>query len=289
MSAQHYHRRRSLEGYLARKHLIHDATKGVDVGANVCAVPLRLLRGHVVGSAHYHSGCGHRREGFGSCYAKVGDLGVTVLGDEHVLRLNVPVGDATRVCGRKPLCDLAAELQDAIDRQAFVVRYQIGEGSGQVLHHDEVASVVFAHVVDLDDVRVVYLGRHGRLSVEALQVASVGRQLGLQDLYGDDAVYERVNSLVDGALAANGYVLKDLVSAYSLLVQSLLNLLERRPRGPPIKTRIVGEPAQVGAVGVHHVDFPIPVPAGGESDHAAVGRPRRLHIISRIVSEIDLA
>ena len=187
MSAQHYHRRRSLERYLARKHLIHDAAEGVDVGANVCAVPLRLLRGHVVGSAHYYSGCGHRREVFGSCYAKVGHLGVTVLGDEHVLRLHVPVSNAALVCSRKPFRDMAAELKDALDRQALVLLYQIGEGSGQVLHHDKVPSVVFAHVEDLDDVRVVYLGRQGGLSVEALQVASVGRQLRLQDLYCDDA------------------------------------------------------------------------------------------------------
>ena len=61
---------------------------------------------------------------------------------------------------------------------------------------------------------------HGCLSIEALQVASVGRQLGLQDLNGNDSIDQMVNSLVNGALSAGGYVLQDLVSTYPLLTHS---------------------------------------------------------------------
>ena len=101
-------------------------------------------------------------------------------------------------------------------------------------------SSAYPHWEYLDEVLLVYLGRHGRLSVEALQIASIGRQLGFQDLDSDDSIDQRINSLVDSPLSASGYVLQDLVSTYSLLVHSHFNLLDWRPRRIIISSGIVG-------------------------------------------------
>src|SRR5262249_17897341 len=54
---------------------------------------------------------------------------------------------------------------------------------------------------------------------------------------------------------------------------------------PGVDGRVVGEPADVGAVGVHQVDLVVPGPVAAEGDLFAVGRPRRLVVGGHLAGE----
>src|SRR5262249_55725292 len=81
-----------------------------------------------------------------------------------------------------------------------------------VLHHHEVRAVLargHAHVVDVDDVRMVERGRGARLAVEPVEQLGVGA--GTQDLEGHGPPQPGVARAVDLAHAARAQAVDDFV------------------------------------------------------------------------------
>ena len=100
--------------------------------------------------------------------------------------------------------DLVFALEQGAERLAF-----------DKLHDEERLALVFADVVDLDDVRIIQCRHAARFAQEAFLHALVVRQRIRQDLDGDIAVERGLVSLVDHAHAATTQFGNDVVVSQS--------------------------------------------------------------------------
>jgi hypothetical protein len=67
---------------------------------------------------------------------KIGNLGITVPGQQYVLRFNVPMNDAFGVKFRQSLTDAGGQLNGLLQRELPLPRQQILQAAeGQVLHN----------------------------------------------------------------------------------------------------------------------------------------------------------
>ena len=115
--------------------------------------------------------------------SEVGDLGVALVVDDHVVRLEVAVDDSVAVGEPGRLEDLDAQ----VDRAVLVERRLGGDdllerAPREVLHRDVVGAVVLAAVEDAHDVRVLEPGRRTRLAPEALDELLVLREPAVEHL-----------------------------------------------------------------------------------------------------------
>ena len=93
---RHRERRLALERGDAREHLIERHAQRIQVAAVVERLALRLLGAHVQRGAHRHAGLGHL-EAVGvliAAEAEVGDLDLTLPGQQDVLGLDVAMDQA---------------------------------------------------------------------------------------------------------------------------------------------------------------------------------------------------
>ncbi len=81
------------------------------------------------------------------------------------------------------------------------------------LHHDGLTTVLFEHVVDRDDVRMVEARCGDRLAPESLRDDRVGRERRLEPLDGDLAIEGEVDRQPDLGHAALGEASLQLVPA----------------------------------------------------------------------------
>ena len=51
-------------------------------------------------------------------------------------------------------------------------------------------------------------------------------------------------------------------------------------------TAIFGEVFQIPTIGIHYVDFPVPIPIGSEGNLFAIGRPRGMEVTMAIFGEV---
>ena len=183
-------------GRLPGQHLVQGAAEGVDVGAVVeRRVGGGLLRAHVLRRPERDADGGDRgvrpRPGHGAGDPEVRDDGVA-LGEEDVLRLDVPMHDAPAVGVGEAVGRFGGDphrLRDGqrpFARQAPPQRVPLDER-----HHVVEQAVGFAGVVQRKDVRVVELRRDVDLAEEALQ-AQEARQLREQHLDRHRAVVAEV-------------------------------------------------------------------------------------------------
>ena len=140
---------------LLGRHEVRRAEDGARLGA-------RGEAGHAIGRAHLGD-------------AEVEDLGdllvvVFVTDEEHVLRLEIAVGDAELVSLAETATDLDEDLGRLVEREApHALDALVERLSLEQLHDDVRAEVVGgAVVVDLDGVLAAQGGRGTRLVVEAL-------------------------------------------------------------------------------------------------------------------------
>ena len=152
----------------------HDAHR-VDVGAAVRVHPGGLLRRHVRDLALEDTGLRLlglvRRLGD----AEIDDLHLAIVGEEHVLRVDVAVHDLERRAG--VILQVVRVLERREDLADHPQVHRAGEGAVaellappdhaleraalEVLHRHEVAPVLLADLVRLHDVRVMPGGRRG--------------------------------------------------------------------------------------------------------------------------------
>ncbi len=201
-------RRPALEGAFARRHLVEDRAEGELVGPEVERPPARLLGRHVADRSHHHPG--PRRVGRRLLHrqlvglgrdelrqAEVQDLGVAVLGDHDVLRLQVPVHDPGRVGRGEAVADLDGEVEHLLRRHGSGGREVLEGRTLDQLHGDVDRRVRGTDVVDRQDVGVREPRGRARLPLEAGPALGVRRELGGEHLHGDVALQAFVARPVD--------------------------------------------------------------------------------------------
>jgi hypothetical protein len=98
-------------------------------------------------------------------HPEVGDPGGAVVGDEHVVRRDVPVEDPVAVRGGQCRADLPPEPQHVAPRQGSPVGEDLGQRTRGHVFHDQVHRAgVLEHVVHRDGVRVPQPGSQPRLA-----------------------------------------------------------------------------------------------------------------------------
>src|SRR5262249_43327116 len=114
--------------------------------------------------------------------AEVEDLDAPVLGQEEVVGLEVPVGDAAGVGGGEARAHLHRYLPGLAQRQRTAVEPGAQRLALQQLEHRVGSSVLGAHVVDRHDVRMLEGSDGSGLPLEAMQAVGTGRPVGGDDL-----------------------------------------------------------------------------------------------------------
>lgn len=176
---------------------------GVDVGADVGVAGQHLLGRQVADRPDDHAGLGHLAGGLGPREAEVGDLDLAVLGDQHVLGLDVAVHETGPVRGAERGQHRLHDLQRGAGAEPPERVEGVAQGAaGDVLHHQEDVLAVGALVVDGDDVGVGQ--RRGGLGLadEAGDEVLVGGESCVHHLDRDDAVEPEVAREVDRGHAA---------------------------------------------------------------------------------------
>ncbi len=205
----------AIEGHGARQQLVEDDAEGVDVGPVVDRLTGGLLGRDVVGGAENGAGLGdavldveRARD------PEVGHLRPTVLVQQHVLRLYVPVHDSALVgeCERRR--DLLAQIDHLLDRKPPNAVDQLLEVVPvDVLEDDELPSGVLAAVDHGHDVRVCELRHRPRLPAKPLDVLLVVAEPPVEDLQRDLSLEQTVVGPVDLGHPAAAHELLELVAA----------------------------------------------------------------------------
>ena len=203
----HLDRRLALVGLAAGEQLVEDDAGGVDVRPRV-GPPVDDQLGREVGHRADQHAAGRGVLGVGADglgQAEVGDLDATtvgLVGDEHVLRLDVAVDQARAVGRGEGGDDRLEQRQRPGRRHRRLLADHVAQGvPGDVLHDEEdgvlpVGGVV-ALVVDAHHVGVVEPGGGAGLADEPLGELTVVAEAGVHDLDRDRAVEAGVGGLVD--------------------------------------------------------------------------------------------
>ena len=196
------HRRLAHVGLLAREHLVRHDAERVDVAAGIGDASGHELGGEVRDRAEQGlPGRGVRARG--AREPEVAQLDAAVVGEQHVLGLEVAVHDAGLVRGGEPREHGVEDVDGLLGREPPVVLQQVAQGDARQVLHDEVRHVgVLALVEDVHHVRVREAGgRAGLLHEPRLERVVVG-EVAVHDLDRDAPLEPEVGGEVDGRHAA---------------------------------------------------------------------------------------
>ncbi len=211
----HLHGRRGSERHLPGDQLEEQDPGAVDVGPGVGVVVLDLL-GRQVGHGPEQQAVGLARVSAldGPGKAEVGDLDPTVLGDQHVLRLDVAVDVPGAVGCGQGLQHGVDDRQGLRGGQCPMGAQDIADGvPGNVLHDQVGHARIVALVVDRHRVGAVEAGCGARLALEPVHEPRVGGERRVHDLDGHRAVQPQVRTPVDRGHPAPGEEGLDPVAA----------------------------------------------------------------------------
>ena len=219
--------RRLVDRAGAAKDLVKGDAECVDVRATIRRGTFRReqLGSHVLQSSHDFPGTGERVAArFGTRQTEIRDLQHTVGRHEHVRRFHVAMKDAGFMRRVKTSCGLREDVRprfvgveirrwrdESVPHRVFggaTVQQGIERDAVDELHRDPRRSVVFAVIVDADDVAV-----HESLSRQRFAAESFGRH-GIAPcpenrLQGHAAPGDAVFRLVDDAHAAATHFAED--------------------------------------------------------------------------------
>jgi len=180
------------------QHLVEDHAERVDIGAAIDVLGIGDLLGrHELRRPHHHALL-LVVDGQEPRDAEVEHLDViervVLVGQEHVVGLEVAVNDACVVRGVQRRCDLRRDPDRAPHRQAAEPIDLVGEQRAfEELERDVRDMAVHeAHVRRLDDVRMPERAGRARLVHEPLDHVRIRRELGMEDLDRDLALDQRV-------------------------------------------------------------------------------------------------
>lgn len=197
------------------QHLVQQRTDLIDIGPPIHSLPTYLLRRHVQ-QRSWLEACprhrvaphrlGHVRD------PKVADLGPSILGEQHVLRLHVPVDDAFGVGRRQPLAHLCRDAHCLLHWQrAAFFQQRAQAATGEVLHHQIDIGLHDLESIDGDDMRMIQAASGAGLLDETPEGHLVGLGGEGQFLDGDRAVEKRVVGQVDGPEGTSAQHAHDVV------------------------------------------------------------------------------
>ena len=213
--------RRGAEGWFPREAGVKDGAETVDIhGRREVLLGGGLFGGHVLRGADNgpsarqfiaaRAGGFRRAERLGQ--AEIGDVRLAGGVHQDVRRFDVAMEDAA----------LVGVMHRPRDQRHEASRFsrsvaQSGEGSGQAaalneLHCEVVLTLMFADLVDRDNVGMVEQGGGLGFSAEAPDIGGGGQLSGKDDLQRDDAVGVDLSGLVNQAHAAPAQFLQHLVA-----------------------------------------------------------------------------
>ena len=169
--------------------------------------PAAVERGAVASSLRPAVG---RRCSFAS--AEVEHLDVAVVGDHHVVGLEIAVHDAGRMRRGQRVARLREIVERPLQVEAAAARARRAASRRHQLHGD-VVDGVGADLVDRRQVRMIERRCGPRFLDEALDARRVAGQLGRQDLDGEIAAERRVTGAIDLTHASRANPGDDLVAA----------------------------------------------------------------------------
>ena len=225
--------RRGAERRAPGQELVEDASQRIDVGAraDLLDLPLGLLGRHVAGRAQDRARLGLPGVVFEPLHQpEVADLGLAACGQEDVGRLQIAMDDAAAVgvfhaVGQRSHQPgrLARRLRRAVDL--------LGQAAaGDVFEREEGLAVVFADLVDLDDVGMLQLGHGHGLAAEPRQVGGAVMSPARDHLERDDSLQPALAGLVDDPHPPLAQHPQDLVSRDLAQPVRRLVLLQIRSR-----------------------------------------------------------
>ena len=145
---------------------------------------------------------------------EVADLDASVVGEEHVLGLQVAVHDAGLVRGGEPAEHRLHDVDGLLGGELAVILEQVAQrDAGQVLHHQVRHVGVLALVEHVDDVRMRETGGRTRLLNEAALERVVVGEVAVHDLDRDAAFEAQIGGQIDGRHAASSDPRAHLISA----------------------------------------------------------------------------
>ena len=212
---------RTVERAAARDHFVEHGTEGKDIGSRVRRFSLDLFGSHVSRGAQDRPFLGLRalRSLGAVCRellacrieasrlgqlreAEIQNLDGASVADHDVRWLDVAMQNPGGVRRRQRICNLHRVLQAVRNRQS-VAGKQLGQRRARdVLHRDEVDTLVLPDVVDRDDVRMIERGGGSGLVDEALSALFADRSVVPEQLDGDGPSEAHVDRTVDDAHAA---------------------------------------------------------------------------------------
>lgn len=220
-----------IKGRLSDEELVQEYTDGPEVDARVVLAALDHLRCEVVERTAESATTSRRTGNDGP--AKVRKFDVTVLGEEDVLGLEVPVDDVLLVTVDEGLCDLSDVAGSLGLREAALLLETAKEFSfGGVLHEDVDVGVVVKVTEHPEDVLVAQVGLDLDLTSELLSHLIILDGIDGQDLEGDDLLGSLFTDLVHSSKVASSNLLAEfkVVQCPSSLAarSSLLGSVDRR-------------------------------------------------------------
>lgn len=184
----------------ASGQLIENDPQREDVCSSVERASETLLGAHVAGLSFDHAGRRLAIRGHRFCDAKVDDFRDAVVADQDVLRRNVAMHESVRMRVGKRLRHVGHNTCNQAIRERSPpldgAHPNIAETLARdVLHRHEVALIVAAQVVDLNDVAVVKAGGAPSLFEEHLDERVLPSQMRQDLLHGDTSSEARRSTL----------------------------------------------------------------------------------------------
>ena len=204
----------ALKRQLAGQHFVHHHAERVQVGAVIDLAALGLLRRDIVHRADgllHHAGL---LRGSERGNAEIGQLCRTVPQDDNVLRLNVLMDDAARVCVHECAGNLLSEENGLLPRQMALALQILLEGDAlDQLHNDIIRAVLAADVEHGNNIVVAQLGNGARLNGEPLADIRVLRELFFEHLECHIAPENGIPRPVNDRHAANADDFLNLIAS----------------------------------------------------------------------------
>ena len=196
---QRGHRGVADECRLTGDRFVEDEGQGVDIGLAVEDPTFDLFGGRVAGRTQDGPvGLGPRRLGQGAGQPEVGDAQPAIGVEEEIGRLDVTMDHAPSVGVLEPGGDLDAHLDRLFGSEERPgVEHLPQTAAGQVLEDQIGLIVLFAPVVDLEDVGVVEGCRRPSLGPETLEEGGIAGQGRMEDLDGHPAMQGDVVGQID--------------------------------------------------------------------------------------------
>ena len=159
-----------------------------------------------------HARRGHGIRGCRLCDTEIRHLQVAVLCHDDILRLDIPVDHMVIMGSLQAGCDLHGEIQRLVHGETAVQSDILLQGDPlHQLHNDEISAVIFAYVINADDIRMRESCGSLCLHTELRNEIRIIGIFGLQYLYCHKPLQAMILRAVDRRHSSGAHHIDDLV------------------------------------------------------------------------------